>query len=200
MHPIHPAADRRSAAQKFGLGLMALAAVALLAIGVWQGLSATTQSENNTFESGKLSITDDNPSSSALFEVANVEDGSTGAKCITVSNDGTIDYDALTVARTAGTGDLGEDVTFTVTKIDGPAVNTADGDCAAFDASSATKSPVAIGGVADTGATTGAELAGLDNPGDSVSYKIAYDVSMTNDDVNQSVDGVTFSWSASQGS
>jgi hypothetical protein len=200
MHPNTTfAADRRSTVQKFGLGLLMLAAVATLAVAVWQGLSSTTQSEGNAFESGSLSITDDNPNSSALFTVSNVEDGSTGAKCITVTNDGTIDYDALTVARSNGTGDLGEDVTFTVTKIAGPAVSTANGSCTAFDASTDTKTAVAIGGAAAAGQSTTAELASLDNPGDSVSYKIAYAVDMENDDQGQDVNGITFSWAASQG-
>lgn len=200
MHPTHPAADRRTVAQKLGLGLLAVAVLAMFAVAVWQGLSDTTATEDNSFASGSLSITDDNPNSDAVFTVTNVEDGSAGAKCITVSNDGTIDYEALTVARTAGTGGLGDDVTFGVTRIDGAAVDTTGGSCAAFDASADDKVAVAIGGVADTGASTAAELGTLAEPGDAVSYKIAYSVAMENDDQGQNVEDITFSWAASQGS
>jgi hypothetical protein len=206
MHPIPSTAARRATLQKAAAGLMTLAAVALLALVVWQGLSSTARTEGNFIEAGSLSITDDNPNSSALFTVTNIADDAQGAKCITVTNDGTIDYDALTVARSNGTGDLGEDVTFTVTRInedtDGHetanAVDTTSASCTAFDASQKPKAPVAVGGAASTGTSTTSDLSLLDQPGEAVSYKIAYHVDLANNDQGQSVNGITFSWAATQ--
>lgn len=221
MSRIYHAEGARPLRHAFVAGGALLVLALTFTLAVSSAFTDTTESNNNFFESGTLSISDDNPDSSALFEVTNVNDNASGAKCITVENDGTIDYTALQLTRSAGTEvqaspapadaatnpGLGEDVTFTVTALDNE-VATTGGSCAAFDAAvagGATPRPVAIGGAAKDAATTTDELSALREsgeagPGEKTSYRIAYAVDMGNTDMGQRVEAISFSWDASQGS
>ncbi len=202
--------------KKFVGGTGAVAAVALIAaFGVNSAFTDSTSSDNNFFQSGYLAIDSDAEGAlasagSAVFEVENVNDGSTGAKCFTVENTGSIDYDALTVSRSAGDDSdtatnlgLGEDITFTVEAING-GVDTTGGDCTAFDADTPDRT-VAIGGLAETPASDSVtELAALKEsgeagPGDKVSYKVSYVVDIDNADAQQEINDIDFTWAASQG-
>ena len=205
--PVTPAAPTTSRRQRVARSGLALSVMALMAgLGTYSAFTDFTESNDNFFESGSLSITDDNLDSEALFEVLNANDGTKVDKCITVENDGTIDYDALDITRSVGvptvaTESLGEDVAFTVTALDAE-VDTTGADCAAFDASTDTKRSVAgLNGLANAaGASSdGADLAALLEPGDKASYKISALVEMDDEDQGEDVRGIKLAFAASQG-
>lgn len=195
-------AHARALASRTSHLLIVLLIAAMFVFAVWQALSDTTQSTPNSVEAGTLSITDDNPGSSALFTVPNVQDGSAGEKCITVENDGSIEYDTLLLSR-SGPGSyqsLAHAITWEVHRLDGPAVDTSGGSCAAFDGSPSDEVAVPVGGVALSSATTDTELDALKAPGSKASYRISYSVDMENHQQGQSIGGITFAWNASQSS
>lgn len=195
-------AHARALATRTSHLLVALLIAAMFAFAVWQALSNTSQTTTNSIEAGTLSITDDNPGSSALFTVPNVQDGSTGEKCITVENDGSIEYDTLLLSRSGPSSyqSLAHAITWDIQRLDGPAVDTTDGSCDGYHSSSSDEISVPAGGVALASATTDTELDALKAPGSKVSYRISYSVDMENHQQGQSIGGITFAWNATQSS
>lgn len=195
-------AHARALATRTSHLLVALLIAAMFAFAVWQALSNTSQTTTNSIEAGTLSITDDNPGSSALFTVPNVQDGSTGEKCITVENDGSIEYDTLLLSRSGPSAyqQLAHAITWQVHRLDGPAVDTTAGSCTAYNASAHAELTVPVGGVALSSATTDTELDALKAPGSKASYRISYSVDMENEQQGQSIGGIAFTWNATQSS
>ena len=71
-------------------------------IGTYSALSDREESAQNAFESGVLSITD-NDASAAMFEVRGLAAGETVQKCLRVINDGTLPAKNMTFEAIPGT-------------------------------------------------------------------------------------------------
>jgi predicted ribosomally synthesized peptide with SipW-like signal peptide len=112
---------------RLALGLSCL--VALGAGSTWSAFTDTTENGVNTFQSGVLSITD-NDGSSPLFTVTNMRATQTEERCIVVENAGSLPFDANTLTAVAS-ADPGIDQALHINIQRGSgAVST--NDCAAF--------------------------------------------------------------------
>jgi predicted ribosomally synthesized peptide with SipW-like signal peptide len=97
-----PKLDRKtkSALIVFLVGVIA----SVIGLATWSAFSATTSNANNQFQTGSVSLTD-NDSGTAMFNMTGARPGDTVSKCITVSYSGTLTSNVrLYGAATAGNG------------------------------------------------------------------------------------------------
>lgn len=100
------------------LALMALFG-AVVGLGTWSAFSSTTQNTGNTFETGTVSISD-NDSESAMLALNAAKPGDSDTSCITVSYDGTLESSVRLYGTTTGSG-LDQYLDLTVTRGSGAA-------------------------------------------------------------------------------
>lgn len=188
---------RRNRAARIGRSIAALMLMAIAGgIGTYSAFSDFSASEDNAFESGRLSITRDGGEGTALFDVKEMIAGKTEQRCITITNDGTIDYDALAVQQTAANGELGQFLTMQVSSAD--PVNTDGGSCDAFNALSSSK----VTDIADMSGTANLSHTTDEPPipvGESRSYQIIARLADVQEAQSKSARDITFRWSAQQG-
>ncbi|MGA1811984.1 hypothetical protein VH571_06310 [Frondihabitans sp. 4ASC-45] len=96
----------------------------------YSAFSSTTENTANNWSAGSVELTDDD-SGSALFAATDLQPGSTGENCITVSSASSLDEDIRFYAANAGTTNgLSDHLELTVTQGDGGGF----GSCAGFTA------------------------------------------------------------------
>lgn len=89
-HPDDLIRPRRRASRKILLSaLLLLSLTSAGAFGTWAAFSATTTNPGNSFDSGTVTISD-NDSGSAMFAVTGVRPGSTGSTCMKVLYTGSL--------------------------------------------------------------------------------------------------------------
>lgn len=143
-----PSLPRRRAV-RLGLVLTPVLAVAVGTSVIWQtsyaAFSATTSNGVNNWNSGGLTLVDDDGSNGgtgvAMFNVSNLKPGMTGTKCIVVTGGGSLAGDVklygtgYTTSKPGTPDALAASIDLTVTKGTG---GTFGGGCGGFTASGAT--------------------------------------------------------------
>jgi len=180
---------------------------ASLSLVVSSAFTSTTESNGNAFETGYMKLVRSGDEASALFDVELLEDDQVEQRCITITNDGTLDGEQIKLSRVAGAPSvagktLGDDVAVTVEALAGDAVDTADASCAAFNAAATGAEDTAVAladGKVDTAAVQDAD-ARLLEAGAKVSYRFTARAELTNDDQGDDIEGLGYAWSIQQGS
>jgi len=136
---------------------------AVAGAGTWSAWSATTDNEDNAFETGTVAISDNDGGSSPMFTLSGLSPESAPAvRCILVTYDGTLDSSVRLYGTTTGSG-LAQYLDVTVTRGTLP---DDDFDCAGFTADATNYIGAGAGVVFDDTlqAYPDAYAAGLDDP------------------------------------
>jgi hypothetical protein len=166
---------------------------------VWQAslavVGASVTNPGNRWEVGMVSLTDNAPEATALFDASELQPGSSGSACITVTYGGNLDASVrLYVAPGDLAGDLGDGLALTIHQ--GTKANPSSwGDCDGFVAEATLHSGTVSGfAAAHSGFGSGAGSWQPSAAGQQRTYRFAYELTEAAAPAGQA--DVLFTWEA----
>ena len=193
----------RRVVRLLGLATIPVAVVGsgLLVIGSsYSVFSATTSNPSSSWSTGSLHLTDDD-SNAAMFNAADLKPGSTGTKCIAVTEDGSLPSTVkLFGTDYSTTKELGTYIDLTITAGTGGSFSSCDGFTPLATDSAVYSGTLADFAASSSGYSSGVPSTGAWQPGSGTQtrvYRITYRISSGAPNTSQSGNAaIGFTWEA----